>query len=201
MNRLYILPVYSVVDLDVEYRGPKYLEWRFGAAEPGLESVRWLMADYGDHPTMITHCILDTSQHNILNSKSDVAAIPEDIDSNLTQGEVNKTKTYLESMRIPAGWIDTSFNFRTILRILLGLFAYVGRLGARSKIKHFLDVYPLSTAFRDLPVTVRDRMAETADSFGIDYSSIGPDNTVREFFVLAGKHWRNRERNLGGYII
>ena len=44
-------------------------------------------------------------------------------------------------------------------------------------------------------------MAVTADSFNIDYSSLTGSHTVKDFFVLAGKSWKDTERDLGGYVI
>ena len=201
MHRLYLLPV-DEQEIDGKiYRGPEYLDWTYGTVEPGLETVRWAMIDYGDHDTMLAHCILDATQHSILAGQTNVLTVPENIDNNLTSGAVTQTKDYLSSNKIPSVWVTTSYTYRTVLRVVIGMFFFVQRIGSKMATKRFLDVYPLNTELGDIPASKRDKISATADSFGIDYSSLTGTSTLRDFLKLAGQHWKNTPINHGGYHI
>jgi hypothetical protein len=207
MERLYIIPLSELTlpGNPIIYQGPKYLKFEFPAisqgADTGLDGIIYALRTYDGQPLAFICCDVTTAQHSILAAKSDVLTIPTNLDNTITSGAISTVETFFGGTKIPTGWITTNYTYRTIVRVTVGMFMFAGRLGVKLKIRRFLDSFPLSTTLAQLPVAARNKLENTADSFGIDYSSLTGSDSIKDALILMGKHWANREVVIGTYRV
>lgn len=192
--RIYILPMISVVDPDLPYRAPKYIH---------NSNYVWGAIDYGSEDTCIV-LINDITQtdHDSLIGLSDVMALPENLDQDMGNGAVNSAQTYLENLNIPANWINTNRTFRTVAKIIIGLFQFNQRWASLSNNNSpFKDGLNLETKYNEMTSGVQQRLRDCFDSLSIDRTMLTANSSIREALFEFGSQFSNRQITIGGVVI
>jgi len=100
-------------------RYPKYI---FGSG------YKWGAMDYGAEDVAIVLVFNpSTADHNAWKANADLMALPENLNQNMTAGAVTAAQTFLESINIPAGWINTTRTYKQVIKIVAGLFQFAQR--------------------------------------------------------------------------
>ena len=136
-------------------------------------------------------------QHDALVANSDVTAVPENIDQNITSGAIPAVKTALETLRIPADWVTTAFTYRQILRMVAGLFQFAQRHYGMHKEVLIDSQAQLDLRWNQIPLARRNRILATADSLGYDYSAIQPTWLIRRILKLLADAWGSQVFHFG----
>ena len=157
---------------------------------------------YGREDVYLVCCPnITQEQHDSVKDMPDVITFPEDIDQNLTQSAVDTGKDALEYFYMPADWLTTSFTYREVLRIISGCFQFLQRYKGLGGGQLFLSGVNLNTRFNQLPIDIRNRLIETAQSFGYDYSSVSNQSTLRYILKYMADQWGEQPIILGGVSI
>ena len=189
------------------YRGPKYFHWRWAhmcdpvEAIPGLEDVPYNNLHYGADNIMIVCTDVNTTQHNLLVAKSDVMALPLDIDQTLTAGAVTIAQDFLEPFFIPAHWVTTSLTYRQVLRVIAGMFMFAQRLDGISREKIRDLGITLNTQWETLPTPAKNKLKAAADSLGLDSSGVTQNTTIRQMLKILADQFDDWNYKLGGYTL
>ena len=183
MIRFYIMPI-LVVDMS---RGPKYLQWMLNP--DGLPVAHWSMKDYGLIDAGLVACDLTQEQHEQLTAEPDVAAAPEDIDQAISEIAIPQVVAVLEALRIPAGWVDSSYTYRQILRMVGGLFMFAQRHHGKHLEALIDSTAQLDLRWNQIPLDRRQRIRETADSLGYTYADITNTWTIRQVLKYLSNQW------------
>lgn len=189
--RYYIMPI---VKIGI-YRIPKYLKFR--DIQDGVAPSKKTTVYYGILPVCAFAAELDQAAHDSLVAHADVAATPEDIDQYIGVGAIPQVQNVLEALFIPADWIDTTFTYRQILRMIWGLFVFAGRYRRVYGEALVDNQAQLDLVWADVPVDRRNKVIAIADEQGIDYSAVDGTWTVRRTLKLLADHWQNTEWKLG----
>ena len=192
--RFYIIPI----DEQGIHRGPKYIKWRFNLA--GLD-VEWQAIDYGLIPAMLVAADVTTAQHTQLVSEPDVVAAPENIDQNISDIAIPDVVTVLEQLRIPAGWVDNTFNYRQILRMVGSLFQFAQRHHITHDEPLIDNTAQLDLRWNQIPLSRRDRIKATADSLGYDYSWVTNTMLIRQILKGLADQWGDKPFKFGDLAI
>lgn len=189
--RLYIVPVVGSGS-SKDPRRPKYFSGSFS---------NWTANDYGLEAVMIVGADLAPADDTAVTANADVTALPFNLDANLTAGQVTTTQTKLEALNIPAGWVSTSLTWRTVARLVLGMFQFMQRYNAISNgARLFLAGVDLSTQFSSLPAQVRADLIAAADSLGYDRSSLSGASTLRQILKTLADNWQSTPIQIGASI-
>jgi hypothetical protein len=183
MIRFYIMPIEVV---DGTSRGPMYLKWRFN---PDGIDCRWSMRDYGLIDAALVACDLTQAQHEQLMAEPDVATAPEDIDQNISDIAIPQIQQMMEALRIPADWVNTSYTYRAILRMIGGLFLFAQRYHGMHNERLIDSSTQLDLRWNQIPLARRQRILETADALGYDYSEVANTWLVRRILKYLGEQW------------
>jgi len=173
--RFYIMPMILSNAIDTNRAAtwhPKYV----------TSSLRWSAVDYGTERVCICR-IADMSDegHLAISANPDVLSIPENIDNNFTQGAVNVAQTFLESLNIPADWINTNKTYREVLKIVIGIFQFNQRWSALANgSSPFKEGLNLNTQYNQLNPAAQNRIRECFDSLNVDRSTLTATSTIRE---------------------
>ena len=173
MIRFYILPIVTVYDesMMADVRVAKYIY--------DLSVDRGMM-DYGLIDAALAVAVVTQAQHELIMSNPDVEAAPENIDQNISDIAIPRVKAVMEQLRIPAGWVDNTYTYRQILRMIAGLFQFAQRYwGMHSEI--LIDNQAqLDLKWNQIPLARRNRIKATADNLGYDYSEVTNQWTIRQ---------------------
>lgn len=189
--RYYLMPLEQIGT----GRGPKYLAWR---NDPTGLNVPWSLFDYGLINTCLVAADVTTQQHNSLIANSDVTAIPQNIDGNITAGALSSVRAALETLRIPGNWVTTGHTYRDLMRMVAGLFMFAQRLQGISGRIIFPDNINLDNTWGDIPVDWRQDLQATADSLGYDYSQVTTNTPIRTILKSLADQWGNQPFYIGG---
>lgn len=186
--RYYILPEETGI---VPGKGPKYLKWRFDPDPPGLD-IGYIYMSYGLIPAGLVCANVTSEQHDILAALPDVAAAPENIDQTIGPAAVGIVQNVLETLRIPAEWVDTTYTYRDILRRVAGLFqlsqAYKGMHGDQL----ITAASQLDLRWNQIPTDRRANIQATADALGYTYADVTNQWTARRILMYLGNQWGNK---------
>src|SRR3989304_5553215 len=185
--RFYIIPIEQVGN----YRGPEYFTWRNDANPPSIDCP-WNMIDYGLVNRAVIAADVTTTQHSELVTHGDVLALPVNLDQAMTQAAVNTSQTFLENAGVPAGWINTSYTYREVLRIVTSMFLYIQRVTAILEHQIVLTGGVLNRQMNEISAEIRDAMAQAADEMEDDYSWETGATTVRQLLKAMGDAWGDK---------
>jgi hypothetical protein len=202
--RLYIVPVVGIGTKD-DPRRPKYFNSdAAGAGRTGIITAGsvWSAIDYGFEPWMVVGADLSTSDDNLVVGEADAFAVPFDLSVNLTSGQVTNVQNKLEAINVPAGWVDTSLTWVSVLRVVLGMFLLMQRYsGIHGTNGIFTGGVALSTTIAQLPAQVRADFQTAAQSFGLDTSSIVGGTTLRQALKILADQFSHQQYNFNGTLI
>lgn len=197
--RFYVLPLEVVIDADGAHtrRGPKYMNWRF-TTNPTPIDCPWSLKDYGLVGHGIVCADIQPSDHTALVANNDVLALPVNLDTNPTQGQVNAAKTFLENRNIPAGWVTTALTYRQILKTILGILFFIQRVHTIMGRNHFADSgVTLDTTLGAIPVDARNALSQAATDMGFDTSGLTGTTTLRVALKSVADQWGARPMIFG----
>jgi len=180
--RYYVMPITVV---DGTYRGPKYFKWRFN---PTGIACQWSMKDYGLISACLCAADVTDAQHATLSGYSDVACAPVNIDNTLA-GALAAVRNVLEALRVPADWATASNTYREVLRMFGGLCMFAQRYHGMWAEQLIDSQAQLDTRWSQIPLARRQRIIETADAMGYDYSSVQNNWQVRRILKLLSDQW------------
>ena len=173
--RLYIVPVVGA-GVKGDPRRPKYF------ADPGkmIDGLDWSAMDYGLEPWMDVGADLSPSDENLVIGQSDAFAVPFDLASQLTSGQVSAVQQKLESINVPAGWVTINFQWIEIVRIVLGMFLFMQRYSALHGAGLFGGGNTLTSRLNQLTQAERDDLTTTARELGVSTETIASNARLRE---------------------
>lgn len=180
--RVYLMPV--VVGSRgrfVDVRLPKYLSLVDGSSCTCLH--------YGQEDACIFVVDSTAAQHTALTANADVRAMPEDLDTAITNAARTQIVNALESLNVPAQWVANGQTFRVVLRRLVGIFLLLQRVHGRGF--RFLQ-QALDNQVSTLPANVRQAMADAADDLQLDRSGIAGTTTLRAALTAIGAQFELR---------
>ena len=199
-KRLFLVPV----EISDNARKAKYLRGRTLSPSdiPELQAASWSGMDYGEQDVMLVVVEVDSIQHALLAANLDVLALPLNIDQLLAPVAVSIVQTALEAHHIPADWVDDTFTYRQILKLVAGMFQFLQRCHGIGMGKLFSGAISLDTLFNQLPAAVRQKLIEAAQGLYLDYSSLTGGSSLRQILKAMGQQWATRSYALGlGYTI
>jgi len=185
-TRFYFIPEEDAAG--IEGKGPKYLKWRFDPDPPGIDCP-YVYMHYGAIHAGLVAAEVTPEQHTELTSYSDVTAAPLDIDQNVSAAALPQVRQALEDLRIPADWVTTDYTYRDILRRVGGLFQFAQRHRGLHGEELITSTAQLDLTWSQVPAAKRERVMETADSFGYDYSTVTGTWTVRRTLMHLANQW------------
>ena len=154
-------------------RRPKY----FAEITP---SVGWTAMDYGS--AFLVRADLDNATEAALNPNADFFTVPA-LSSNLTAGQVTGLQNRLEPSGIPAGWIDTTYSWRQVLRRLAAMFILV----QRSRVN--VTQASLDLTLGSLSANTRQALRDAATSLDVSLDGITNAMTVRQALKVLADRW------------
>ena len=193
MIRFYVLPV----ETNASARGPKYFAWRFDPDPPGI-ACKWGLMDYGLIDACLLAADITQEQHEQLTANVDVAAPPQNIDQSISEIAIPQVKAVLEELRIPADWVTGAYTYRQILRMIAGLFQFAQRHHGLHNEPLIDNKSQLELRWNQIPIARRERIQQTADSLGYDYSAVAGTWLVRRILKHLGDQWGARPFYMGG---
>lgn len=176
--RLYIVPVVGTGTRQ-DPREAKYF------ADGTLANPTYNAVDYGFEPWMVVGADLSVSDDALVIGQADAFGIPFDLNATLTSQQVNGVQNKLEAINVPAGWVNTSLQWITVVRIVLGMFSFIQRASTALSIARgiaariFNGGVSLGTTFNQLPADVRTALQDTAAALNLDTSGITGTTTLR----------------------
>lgn len=201
--RLYIIPAIGDGS-DKNGRRPKYFALRDAFIAPN-QQVAW--ETYGLEAWFVVGADLTVSDDNLVVGQTDVIALPFDLSPLLSAANVTNIKNKLEAANIPAGWVTTSLTWLQVVRVVLGMFAFMQRFSgvyaaATGLVPPSLfAVGDLNTTFGSLSQAIQDAFVATAQSFGLSTTGLTASTTLRQILKAMADGLDDRQYNFSGTMI
>lgn len=196
MARLfYLLPLVTGIEPRPHARVPKYI---FN------QGLRPNVMDMGLDDLALVRLDADQTIHDLLDQQSDVFAISDNPDVTLVPRDVMALSNALTARNLPAQWVTAGMSYRDALAQIAGMFQFAQRYTARHGLS-LREVRALDTEWDSLPVATRQRLIDTADSFGNDRTELASgrdlDAIIQDMgaqfpdkIVLGGEQLKSRTR-------
>lgn len=185
--RLYLMPMAA------DGRYPKYLADLEGLSSAGM--------DYGAEPVFLV-CVRDVpdSVHATLAAYPDVTALPLNLDAQIG-AQLGQVQTALESLNLPAQWVQATFTYRQVARIVAAIFQFMQRCHGLGFPRLLEGTVTLNTRFNQLPQVSRQRLLQAAESMQFDTSSLAGTSTIRQILKAMADQWGTLELFLGSEVL
>lgn len=187
--QIHLMPMTGTGSSRLDPRVPKYMAELVG---------EWQSLDYGSQDVCLVAMDGTEAEHQVLTDHADVMTVPADLNANLTSGQVTAAQAALETLRIPAGWINTTFTWREVVRIVCGMFVLNGRVWVLQAVRgvlgrsSILNGRPLTTQVNQLPSGLRTDITTAAGDLGLDLSGITLTTTLRTALHTLGVQFLSR---------
>lgn len=182
----YLLMPLAVVN---SRRGPKYLKWR---ENPSGLDVPWSLFDFGLLAQCIVACDVTPAQFTALDANADAFGLPANIDNNVTAAALPTVQDALETIRIPADWVQAGVtSYRALIRVICGMAQFAQRHHGMHDQYIIPDQINLDQTWGDLPDAWRTNLRATADSFQYDYSQVAAGTKIRVILKSLASQWGN----------
>jgi hypothetical protein len=192
--RLYIVRILRTGSRDYPYR-PEFFQ------DFPPEVVWWSMA-YGHDPWAFVGADLSLSDDNFVVGQPNTFALPFDLGAQLTPAQVTNVQNKLESINLPANWVDTSFLWIQVVRIVLGMVTLMQRFkGFNGNVSLFSGGVTLATQVNQLTQTVRDNLTNAALSLGLSTTGITGTMTLRAALRNFGEQLKTMQFNFNGTML
>lgn len=193
--RLYLMPMTSTLNAErgLTQRYPKYRDTH-------MAGLPWGAMDYGPEDTCLVAVDIPPATHTLLAAETDVTALSANIDAQIG-AQLTAVQNALEGLNFPALWVNSTHTYREVLRIVGAAFQFVQRYHGLGGGKIFGGGVTLNTTFGSLPLAVRNRLRDTADSFGFDRTGITNSTTIRVILKSMADQWADRTLDLGLVLI
>ena len=187
MIRFYFIP-FEIYDpgTGTIYQGPKYFRWRFGT---GIDCVR-SMIDYG---RLVGQAVIaaDISQtdHDSLILNTDVYSFPENIDQNMSPSDISTISNFIESIFVPADWMQPNDTFRYALKTVTAMFLFMQ--GVTSIMQSTPEDWgiAMNTRFDNYSAELQAAILQTCASLDYDDSVIRDNWTTRILLKNMADQW------------
>ena len=179
--RVYLMPRIGGGLTAQDARRPKYLSIYAGALNAAIH--------YGPEPYCMVVADVDAGTHTAIVANADVRAIPEDLNSTITNGARTTIITTLESGGIPGQWVTNGMTYRVLVRRLAGMFFLLQNVSGR---KFRLLQIALDDPVSALPANARQAMSDAADTLELDSSGITGATTLRAALANIGSQFAAR---------
>ncbi len=191
--RYYILPRDEIINPTTgnESYGPKYIWWQCNpplATHDGLQ-IPWSGYYYGIIPAMLIAADVSQEQHDQLVAETDVAGAPIDIDTYVTTAAIPKIQTVLEALRIPAMWVDETYTYRQLLRMVAGLFQFSDAYFGQYREALIDNQAQLDLTWEQVPIDRREKIKTIARQFRWDYAIVTREWSVRQTLKYLADQW------------
>lgn len=199
--RVYIVPNVRIdYPNGAIYAAPKYMWGRLTQGLPELQGVRWAWEWYCWENHGVLAADTTDAQHTVLSGQSDVIAVPA-LDSTIPNAQArNRVRNYLEAGNIPGTWVNTGMTYRQVLRTVLNVFRFFSRYVSKGG-RISAAGYSLDTTWGELPQAAQDRLRATADEFGLDYSGVTANTTLRQILKGMADQFGDIEYKIGEMVI
>lgn len=174
--RLYILPLIGT-GTDADPFSPKYI----------TDGRPYTQMHYGIRDATLVAVDVTDDEHTTLASQSDVAAVPQNLDATIGDA-LDRVQTVLEALRIPSGWVTSMHTFRTVLRIVAGVFQFSQRMSGLTGQRIADSGVTLNTRWNSFPTALRQAITDTADDLGYD-STVQGNPQLRTILRELGEAW------------
>lgn len=187
---VYLMPL--IVSGPKNARLPKYF-----ASLDGLDPT-WM--DYGLEPVfLVVVQDIPALTHTFLVAQSDVIVVP---DLQQTVGaQLAIVQSRLELLNIPSGWVQSSHSYGSVVRYAAIFFHLMQRMQGMGFAKLLDGGVTLDTRFNQLTAGVQGNLVATAQSFGMDTSSLSGASTIREMLKALADQWPALSISVGGAIV
>lgn len=203
VDKLYLLPVETIVDESGRGRGPKYINWHW-TQEDGFD-YHYSMKDYGFAPFMLVLVKgIIQADHDWLIGNSDVYAYPELDQLNQPIPPQDNLSDFFEGIGVPTDWLTPASTYLEFLRQNTAMFLFHQRYGnivyeASGEFHDLIaDVGGLDVRFNSWDPQVQDWFEATLVDFG--YPAVSGNPQLRHLMKRAGDQWADSEFGMGGYI-
>ena len=142
--------------------------------------------DYGLENTFLVGAMVSSTQHTSVASNIDVISIPQNIDATIGLTALDTVRDRLEGLHVPAAWVTTSHTYRAVISAVGKIFMFAQRYHGLFGQLIFPDSIALDTQINQLSQAAKDRLAQTASSLNLDYSSITNTMTLRQALTILG---------------
>lgn len=194
--RIYLVPIIGA-GTKADPRRPKYF-----ADGTLTEGSGWAGMDYGIESWMLVSANLSTAEDLIVTGQSDAFAMPFDLSQPLTSQQVTNVQNKLEAINLPAGWIDTTFTWQAILRIVLGILSFMQRFSAlNGNTSLFPTGVTLNTRINQLSAGVVANLQQAAADLNLSTANIAGNTTIRAALKDLGTQLNGRPYTLNGMVI
>lgn len=194
--RLYLVPIIGA-GIKGDARRPKYFADGSLASNPP-----WSGMDYGIERWMIVAADLSTADDLFVTGQTDGFAMPFDLSQPMTSQQVTNVQNKLEAINLPAGWIDTTFTWQSMLRIVLGILSFMQRFSAlNGNASLFPTGVTLGTRINQLSAAVVANLQQAAADMNLSTANISGTTTIRAALKDFGTQLQGRPYNLNGMTI
>ena len=194
--RLYLVPIVGV-GTKADPRRPKYFADGSLASNPS-----WSGMDYGIEKWMMVAADLSTADDLFVTGQADGFALPFDLSQPMTAQQVTNVQNKLEAINLPAGWIDTTFTWQSMLRIVLGILSFMQRFSAlNGNVSLFTGGVTLGTKINQLPAGVVTNLQQAAADMKLSTANITGNTTIRAALKDFGTQLNGRPYSLNGMVI
>ena len=142
--------------------------------------------DFGGEPRFIVAVDIDDVTDALVTANADVFVIlVATLDDLLTAAAVTNLQTKLESVHIPADWINTSLSMRNVVGTVLRMFQLWQALngqGVGGTV--FAGGINLDSTFSSLPASTRTKLQAAAVALNLDISWVSGSTLIRA--ILKG---------------
>lgn len=199
--RFYLLPV-EIYEWPPEdptpYMRLKYLKGRWNP--DGLDAL-WSAKYYWAMPVALVAVGAETADHDFLAAQTDLVAVPQNVNQNISEMTLPRVKEALEDLRIPAGWVTTSHTYGDVLRATAHLFMFAQRYQRRHARKMIEAGYNLDTLIGDLPADVRANLNDTAQDCGWNTNAIQGSWPLRQALRHLAQQWGEAPVKFGSLAV
>ena len=199
--RLYLVPI-THIDLGngTEFAAPKYFWGRLTEGSLELQGATWAWERYVWENHGLVAADTSASQDTYLRGLVDVISVPALDNTIANTATRNKIRNILEAGNIPGTWVNTGMTYRSVVRIVLGIFKFHGRAVSLLG-KMFDGTISLDMTISQIPADKLDKMQQAADAFGLDTSWMVGTTTIRALLKSIGDQFSNTQFEIGGFLI
>jgi hypothetical protein len=153
--------------------------------------------DYGSMDACIIALDADATTHATLTAHSDVLTVPANLDGTPSAAAVTTTRTALDALQIPSAWVNTSRTWRTIVRVVIGMFIlnqrfWVQRGNTIGNGQHSIfGGLSLDATVSQIPAGARADLDIVCASLALDTSAITGSTTIRAMLQNFGLQFAN----------
>ena len=141
--------------------------------------------DYGRDNTYLVGTDVTAAQHTSIAANLDVVAIPAQLDNAIGLVALSTVQNRLESLRVPAGWVNENHTYRDVVRIVGKIFLLMQRFQGIFHINFWETGITLDTRMNQLTANQRTRLQQACETFNADLSNVTNTTTVRQVLKLC----------------